>query len=652
MLIPPLPDNEQERLNELLSLNILDTPAEEGYENISELARRCADADISLISLVDQDRQWFKSCVGLELEQPQTPRSISFCGHAILQRCPLIVCNALDDPRFADNPLVIAEPGIRFYAGFPLVTSRGLALGTLCVIKREPHTISEEQIDSLRRLSSLTVERLEFQRALAMSTGKPKIFASKLSEQLVPRDELDSLAQLQTREQLMRMVELAMDMEVDSSFSLLRCSFGDYDRINASFGSSVAEEYINEGARRLLASAPRGSSLARISEEEILILVPFDAARDRLQQAAERIIAFTAQPHQAGTTSLAMSVTIGIAIFRRNYDSIESMLADSALAVRMAQRSAVSDFRFVDDDMRVSAKATLCLESDLRDALVKGQMEPYLQPIVALDTSDIIGFEALARWQRDQELISPATFVPVLAEAGLVGELDLLIAQKAMTAATLLAMAVPQKPMTLSVNLSGTTLEDERLRHSFLSLVDRTPLPPGWVLQVELVEDAFQSATPTFDAFLDSLSKRSVQIAIDDFGTGYSSLSRLISLPIQEVKVDQVFIQRLDQPAESPRTLLRTMLGMMDDLGMAVTAEGVETTAQQRWLLDQGVGKGQGYLFHQPLPLSAAIDLLKSLNYRPGAIPVPAAALGQVRRKRRRDALLRLPFLNRRRSDR
>ena len=328
------------------------------------------------------------------------------------------------------------------------------------------------------------------------------------------------------------------------------------------------------------------------------------------------------------------------------------MLADSALAVRMAQRSAVSDFRFVDDDMRLSAKISLHLESDLREALAKGQMEPYLQPIVALENGDVVGFEALARWQRDQELVSPAAFMPVLAEAGLLGELDVLIAQKAMAAAALLAMAVPQKPMILSVNLSGTTLEDERLRLAFLALVERNLLPPGWVLQVELVEDAFQSATPSFDAFLDSLAKRSVRIAIDDFGTGYSSLSRLISLPVQEVKVDRAFIQRLDQQAESPRTLLRTMLGMLSDLGMSVTAEGVETTAQQRWLLDQGVGKAQGYLFHQPLPLNAAIDLLKSLNYRPGAIPVPAAVRGQVRRKRRRDALLWLPFLNRRRSDR
>jgi EAL domain-containing protein (putative c-di-GMP-specific phosphodiesterase class I) len=166
---------------------------------------------------------------------------------------------------------------------------------------------------------------------------------------------------------------------------------------------------------------------------------------------------------------------------------------------------------------------------------------------------------------------------------------------------------------------------------------------------MELLEEAFQSTTPAFDRFLQDLVERSVRIAIDDFGTGYSSLARLISLPIQAVKIDRAFVLRLEDSGDSPRKLLRTMITMLNDLGLSITAEGVETSAQLAWLLDNSVEKAQGYLFHQPLPINEAIVLLQGLNYRPSAIPVDPRRLQAVRRRRRRSSWL-LSFLDRRQS--
>ena len=119
MQAPELPDDESARLAELIGFGVLDTPSEPGFDDISELARELAGTEIALITLVDADRQWFKSCVGLAPGVRETPRQISFCGHTILQRDPLIVNDTLEDPRFVDNPLVTAEPRLRFYAGFP-----------------------------------------------------------------------------------------------------------------------------------------------------------------------------------------------------------------------------------------------------------------------------------------------------------------------------------------------------------------------------------------------------------------------------------------------------------------------------------------------------------------------------------------------------
>ena len=646
MRFPAIPEDDRARLQELHSFGVLDTTADPDFDDITELTRRVAGTEIGIISLVDQDRQWFKSCVGAPLAQQETPRSISFCGHTILQRDPLIIPDAREDPRFADNPLVAGEPGIRFYAGFPLITPNGFALGSLCAISRQPRQLSPGQIDSLRRLASMTVNHLGHLRESALLNASEQSLNAERLKQSSLRQGFASLDQLLSREQLLQTVELIMAMEVGSPFALLRCRFRDYDRINATLGGAIAEEFINEGARRMLAAVPRGSTVARFSEAELVVLLPFDVEDADVQRAAERIIGFTNQTYRSGAQSLSMGVAIGIAVFRRDYDTVEAILADTSMAVRLALRSAGSAFRFIDADTRVLARETYRLESDLREALKNRLLETHLQPIVDLSSGEPVGFEALARWQRGDQLLSPAAFLPTLNEGGVTGELDLLIIEKALAAVPLLALPIPQRPMTMSVNLSGILLEEPDLRARLLHLIEDNPLPIGWTLQVELLEDAFQDSSPAFDQFLEQLVARSVAIAIDDFGTGYSSLARLISLPIHAVKMDRAFVLRLDEASESPRTLLRTMLAMLNDLGLAVTAEGVETATQQRWLLDQGVRKAQGYLFHTPLPVDAAIELLQALDYRPRAIPVDPRRLKAIRR--RRQSFWRLPFFDRR----
>jgi EAL domain-containing protein (putative c-di-GMP-specific phosphodiesterase class I)/GGDEF domain-containing protein len=648
---PAIPGNESDRLLELRSFGVLDTPSAPDFDDITELARRLAGTEIAIISMVDEDRQWFKSCIGAPLAQQETPRSISFCGHTILQREPLIIPDALLDPRFADNPLVTGDPGIRFYAGIPLISPNGFSLGSLCVLSREPHQLAQEQIDSLQRLASLTVNLLCHLRESSLLTSSEQMLKAERLRQSSLREGCASLDRLLSREQLLQTIELFMAMEVSSPFALLRCRFRDYDRINATLGGGLAEEFLDEGARRVLAAIPRGSSVARLAEAELVVLLPFDADDAEVQRVAERLIGFIGQPYRSGAQSLAMGLAIGIAVYRRDYATVEALLADTSMAVRMALRSSGNAFRFIDADTRVLARDTYRLESDLREALNNRLLEAYLQPIVDLNSKEPIGFEALARWQRGSELIGPNSFLPMLGEAGITGELDLLIIEKALAAIPLLALPIPQRSMTMSVNLSGILLEDPELRRRLLHLIEENPLPIGWTLQVELLEDAFQDTSADFDAFLQQLVALSVTIAIDDFGTGYSSLARLISLPIQSVKVDRVFVQRIDEGTESSRTLLHTMLTMLRDLGLSVTAEGVETPSQQRWLIAEGVSKAQGYLFDKPQPINQAIDLLQSLNYRPSAIPVDPRRLAAIRR-RRRTPLWRLPFLERRqRSD-
>lgn len=160
----PLPSHESERLRTLQLYGVLDTASEQAYDELTHLAASLCDTPISLVSLVDEQRQWFKSRVGLEATE--TPRDMAFCAHAILQDGPFIVDDALTDPRFAHNPLVTGDPKIRFYAGAPLKMASGHALGTLCVIDRRPRQLTEQQIATLGILAKAVVSLLELRRAL------------------------------------------------------------------------------------------------------------------------------------------------------------------------------------------------------------------------------------------------------------------------------------------------------------------------------------------------------------------------------------------------------------------------------------------------------------------------------------------------------
>jgi len=251
MISPPMPSNERQRLATLRSLKLLDTPAEERFDRITRLARRLFDVPIALVSLVDADRQWFKSNQGMDV--CESPRGASFCGHTILREDPLVVGDAFEDERFRDNPLVTGDPNIRFYAGYPLSAPDGSKLGSLCLIDRRPRTISAEDLATLRELGRMIESEL-----VAMN--------------LATSDALTGVSNLRGFLEIGAHV-LALATRFAHSLQMLVVKIPRIQEFYRKHGVPAAERALVEVAQILLSSFRESDLVARIGEGEFCVLL-------------------------------------------------------------------------------------------------------------------------------------------------------------------------------------------------------------------------------------------------------------------------------------------------------------------------------------------------------------------------------------------
>jgi diguanylate cyclase (GGDEF)-like protein len=270
MIEPPDAPNERQRLATLRSLRLLDTPPEERFDRITRLARRLFDVPIALVSLVDAERQWFKSRQGLQA--CETPRKVSLCGHTILEDRPMIVADASEDERFCDNPLVTGEPHIRFYAGYPLSAPDGSKLGSLCLIDRRARQMSEEDVRSLASLGQM-------------------IEAELVALNLATSDALTGLSNLRGFLEIGRHL-LAYARSYQHSLQLLYLRLDHLDELHRAHGAACAERTLVE-VGQMLQTSFRGSDLiARIGHEEFCVLMsrPEPVAGNPAVRRAEHLL--------------------------------------------------------------------------------------------------------------------------------------------------------------------------------------------------------------------------------------------------------------------------------------------------------------------------------------------------------------------------
>lgn len=307
MIEPPVPADESRRLEALEGLNILYTPAEERFDRVTRLARRVFHAPVALVSLVDSTRQWFKSADGIAAAE--TPRAVSFCGHAITGNDVMVVPDARRDERFADNPLVTGEPHVRFYAGYPLNGPDGVKLGTLCVIDHEPREFSGSDVESLRDLGAMVEEELASAR---LSRAQRDLIAER--DSLKRRAMVDSGTRLWNRGAILEVLdrEVSLARKEGSSLGVAMADLDRFKAVNDAHGHQAGDAVLLEAARRMRASVRHQDAVGRYGGEEFLVVLP-ETDLAGAADTAERIrAAVAAEKMAAGGVDLAVTVSLGV----------------------------------------------------------------------------------------------------------------------------------------------------------------------------------------------------------------------------------------------------------------------------------------------------------------------------------------------------
>jgi diguanylate cyclase (GGDEF)-like protein len=396
--------------------------------------------------------------------------------------------------------------------------------------------------------------------------------------------------------------------------ALLCLDLDQFKEINDSLGHPVGDALLKVLARRL-ECAPGTDTLARLGGDEFAIVLGGIDKPTKATELAERLLVLLQEPFQIDHHEIVIGASIGIAFAPQDGFDTDTLLRCADLALFQAKSGGRSTYRLFDPQMDAWLQTRRCLESGLRHAVQHGELELFYQPFIALPDQEITGFEALMRWRRPKHgLVLPGDFIPLAEETGLIVPMGEWALQQACQA----AMSWPD-PLRVAVNLSPVQFRRPGLLLAVETALTASGLPPDR-LELEVTEAILLEDTPATIATLTGLRGLGVCVAMDDFGTGYSSLSYLRLFPFDRIKIDQGFVHELARRGDSI-AIVRAVAGLSKELGIATTAEGVETEEQLETLIALGCDEVQGYLFSPPIPGSAIRGLLSELKTnRNGAV--------------------------------
>jgi EAL domain-containing protein (putative c-di-GMP-specific phosphodiesterase class I)/GGDEF domain-containing protein len=569
---------EASRLDALYKLNLLDTPPSEAFDRITRMAASLFKLPIAAVSLTDADRQWFKSRVGVEHDT--IPRMRAPCGQVADNSDVLVIPDLQLDEFYRDS--VLAENGIRYYAGAPLTTADGHCLGAMCVLGTEPRDTTPEELTALCDLAGMVMAQIELQHALG---------------------RVDAVSGLPNRQQFIDdFHDLQLDADEGEQRLAVLINLATPDQLThaaRAMKSSYVDDLVTEGARWLRAEIGPSRRMYHVATAQFMLLSPpgetLDSWLPRVELRMQKAQAIARSRYVATPSA-------GVVPFDVNHDEALSVLrkARSAAFDAIGNQNHIAVYSQAEDALY---QRRFSLLNDFGTALEsKDQLRLVFQPRIDVASGECVGAEALLRWNHPTlGAIGPAEFIPIVERSGLAQATTAWVLEEALRHQH--AWMRAGLALQVSVNVSAANLSECDFAASVADSLARHQLPAD-CLELEITESAIMSQPAKAHATLAAIAALGVGLAIDDFGTGYSSLSYLQKMPADVVKIDQSFVRDLEHDTRQ-QALVTAMITLSQDLGHRVVAEGVETEAVLDFLRRAGCEEVQGYLFAAPLEAEA-----------------------------------------------
>jgi EAL domain-containing protein (putative c-di-GMP-specific phosphodiesterase class I)/GGDEF domain-containing protein len=560
-------------------MGLIDATADDVLDHIISMVTHYFEVPIALVSIVSEHRQWFRARAGLD--ERETPREIAFCAYTILSHETFQVPDAMLDPRFSDNPLVTGEPHIRFYAGVPLVTADGLALGTLCIIGTQPRPLLDKRDAAMLEMyGQLVMKRLNNLRNASYVDQPTGLF-----NRLRLEEDLGALADRRKH------ALVALDMVAPTFL----------DSIVKALGYSFAQELVRCMIDNCRGQLPADTALYKVSPTRIA-LITRNARPEQAERLFRQLLEHFRRPLVCRNIPIQMDVGIGVLPLglercdEGDWIRLVVSAADEA-------RGKSSGWRWYEPHLDFAQQRAFLLLASLAEAVRSpDQLSLVYQPRLEVATGRVVTVEALLRWQHPVlGPISPLEFIPLAEKTALIRSLSLWVLHKAVAQAALWQQQ--GYAFKVAMNVSAIDLANSSFSDALFEQLTTSGLEPSG-FELEFTESALCDNPEVTRLQLERLRALHIDIAIDDFGTGYSNWTYLRQLPATTVKLDKSLVENIDSD-EKDRGLVQAIVDLARRLGYRVVAEGAETEAVYEILCELGCHEVQGFLIARPMTVSA-----------------------------------------------
>ncbi len=428
------------------------------------------------------------------------------------------------------------------------------------------------------------------------------------SEQQVSRlAHYDSLTGLANRVQMSQALEqiLAAPSGRERACAVLMLDLDRFKQVNDTLGHPAGDALLKQVAQRLERGIGGAGRCGRLGGDEFQVIVPGQQDRNMLGHMAQEIIASLSQPYSIQGQSVVIGASVGIALAPEHGGSSDELTRNVDLALYAAKDAGRGVFRFYAEDLHAAAEERAELEQDLREAIAKGELQLYYQPIVYAANEKIVGFEALMRWNHPRKgWVSPVKFIPIAEDAGLIDR----IGQWALRTACADLARWPRS-IRCAVNVSALQFANPELPTIVANALAHAGVAASR-LELEITESVFLNDSSGTDAMFKALKRVGVRLALDDFGTGYSSLGYLKKAPFDKIKIDRSFVQGATEEGSRNGAIIASITSLAEALHMDTTAEGVETLDELELVRLLGCSHIQGYIYYKPMDAADATALV------------------------------------------